>query len=460
VLPQLLRHRRLESLSPRVAVRAPYDEVVALLDRQSMPAAIAPADAGWVTVVPLTHREHVVCDGELLVADLPGVLAGELGGVAVLLRVDGTGAAALTACAPAGQTAVVRLPEPGSTGISRSELCSVASLLGAGAQPDAVAEALSAHAAQPVTAAWVRLAQRDRAVVGALGLPPYLADPDLLGTPGDEREVLLVRAELADVRVAASAMQVPLVTAPLADGWRLVTACDPGDQVLPALAGLAAGRRMGLLLWRQGRVAGFVAARRRRVAEAHAWNTVWQVAGVDERGRPPEVVEEVREFLASPTADAPTTARLLGIDESRVVQLRALLRRRGPIESVLDEFAGLAQLPEPVLNLLAGTLSPSDLPGAEPVEPTRAAQAIWQATAPRVDPRWMALARRVRAVSQRAFDVVGALVLPPLAILAWRESRAGSPWWLALVALFVLGALANLRRVLPRRGASASEKTS
>jgi len=415
VLSQLLRHRRRESPSPRIALRASYDAVVGLLERQAMPAAVTPECGGWVTAVPLVHREHVVRDGELLVADLPGVLAGELGCVAALLRGDDRGAATLSVCAPSGETAMLRLPEPGSAEVDRGELRSIADLLGSGAGVDAAVELLSVHATQPSTAAWVRLAQRDRAVLLALGLPPYLADADLLGTPGDEREVLVVRAGLASVRLAASVMHVPLVTAPLADGWRLVTGRDVGDQVLPVLAGLATGRRVGILLWRQGTAAGFVAVRRRGVAEAHAWNPVWRVAGVDERGRPPDVVEEVRDFLAAPTADARTTAGMLGVDEDRLVQLRALLRRRGRIEPVLEEFAELARLPEAVLDVLAGALAPMALSGAELVEPTPAAQAIWQATARSVDPRWTALARRA-----------------------------------------ALGAMANLRRALPRRGASAS----
>jgi len=363
-----------------VAVCASYDAVVALLERQTMPAAVAPECDGWVTLVPLVHREHVVGDGDLSVADLPGVLAGELATVAVLLQMDRTGASALTVADVSGRSASVRLPGPGSVDVDPTALRRVGELLGAD-RAGAVAEVLAVHGRRPGASA--RLTQRDRGVVAALGLPPYLSDADLLGAPGDEREVLLVQTGQAEVRVAASALRTPLVTVPLGGGWRLVAGPNAGVPVLPALAGLASGRRVGVLLWRQGGAAGFVAARRGRAAEAHAWNPVWQVAGVDEQGRPPELVEEVRDFLAPPTADATRTARLLRIAEDDVVALRALLRRRGDSRRWLEEFAALAALPADAVGVLAGAVAPEQLPGALRVEPTGPVQAVWQAAARR-----------------------------------------------------------------------------
>lgn len=227
-------------------------------------------------------------------------------------------------------------------------------------------------------------------VVAALGLPPWLVDPD---TP------FLVVTCFQNESPAADdffGLDGAAWLVPAGEGWTLLVPADPDIELAARRsAGLSTvvSRRVTLTLWRHLDQFGYWMCRRGVVVDSQVWNLPWKLLS--------DVAE--REH-----GDAAMLARETGQADNTVL-VRALLRRVGDPDDLLAELIRLLRLPDAIPELLAGRAAPNELPGARWVEQ----KSVWRVVfgPSRGTVRAMLIAAVASAAVFALVTLVGVLVL-------------------------------------------------
>ena len=440
-----------------LAWRAERDAVLQALAREDVPAAVGPYEKGWTLARVLVNGTEVVEPREREVVDLLDDLARTLSTAGAACLHGDLGARLLLVVAPGH--APVCAPVPGvdsDEAPSRGEWADVLRVID---RLPALEDVLAAAAVEEPagrrhrTAALVR-DRRAAAVSRAAGVPEGLLDPDAVDGPAPTREVVLSRHADPDVQVVASALSLPLRRVHV-DGVDVVFADDlPGQTMLPVAAGLGAGRRSTLVLWRQGQARGYQLVRRGDVLDSHVWNTAWEVvlptADIDDEKR-----SLLHEALAPAHGDAALLLEHLAVGPSEHADLMAgrSLLRRPPDDQVLSDLCRLLDLPLAAAALVEDRPAPA-LAAAAIVTPGSTRRAIYaSATAPRPGDPWFLRARTTKPWWWRLWNLAWVAVA-----LAWvgdlwsggALARTGAALLLVTAVLSLVDAVVPARALPPR----------
>lgn len=430
-----------------LAWRAEPGAVTQALAHEQVPAAVGPCERGWTLVRVLVNGSEVVEPRGREVVDLLDDLTRTLGAAGASCLHGDLGARVLLVVAPGHAPVCAELPGVDAPlAPSRSAWADVLRVIG---RLDALEDVLTAATAQEPAdrrnrgAALVR-DRRAAAVSQAAGLPGGLLDPDAAEGAAPTREVVLRRTAEPGVEVLASALRLPLRQARL-DGVDVVFADDlPGQVMLPVAAGLGAGRRSAVVLWRQGDARGYQLVRRGDVLDAHVWSSSWEVV-LPAEDLDDELRGSLREALEPPRGDAGLLLAQLGTGTPQPGDLLAVrsLLRRPPDGEVLADLCRLLDLPVAAADLVEDRPVPL-LATAALVPPGSTARAVYQsATAPRPGDPWFLRVRGTKPWWWRLWNLAWVAVAAAWALDLWQGgalARAGAGLLLATALASLLDA--------------------
>ncbi len=284
----------------RLAVRADRSDLLSLFGARAPTCAVGPAEPdGWVAVRMAADTDPGPVAGEMSTAfEAPVVVTGvDEDGERLGLWIWRHGAAVVGrpwSPRPGGELGSAQAPRGETT---RETAQQAAAALGRSDTEAGLVDLLRAEHDLDAD-------QRLTAVVGLLGLPERLMNPDPAAA------VVLHRGERAVARLAAS-IAGPAWLVPLGGGWTLLAPAEAQWRDSLALAtsvSSTGGRRAPvLLLWRDREECGYLLWQRGSPVDSHAWNSPWEL-----------------------TAPATDTAEELAPPHGDAARLTAAARRRRP----------------------------------------------------------------------------------------------------------------------------------